>query len=75
MTTHLFLVPRLRMHESVPPLPKYVLMAWCLIKQWIQMEVKRVYVWDNRSSLAVLKFFDTFEVFILKAYNLFCVDI
>jgi hypothetical protein len=26
------LVPRSRMHGTTPPLPKYVFMAWCLVK-------------------------------------------
>jgi len=29
------LVLRLRMRAIIPPLPQYVFMAWCLIKQWI----------------------------------------
>jgi len=31
LTTHLHLVPRLRIREAIPPLPKYV-MSWCLVK-------------------------------------------
>jgi hypothetical protein len=30
---YLHLVPRLRMHGAIPPLPQYVLMALCLIKR------------------------------------------
>jgi hypothetical protein len=33
LTTHLPLVPRLRMRELYPPLPQYVFVALCLIKQ------------------------------------------
>jgi hypothetical protein len=32
LTTHLHLVPRLKMREAVPPLLQYVFIAWCLIK-------------------------------------------
>jgi hypothetical protein len=35
VATHLHLVPRLRTSGAVPPLPKYIFMAWCLIKQWM----------------------------------------
>jgi len=28
LTTHLHLVPRLRMYRSIPPLPQYVFIAW-----------------------------------------------
>jgi hypothetical protein len=31
LTTHLHLVPRLRMRGAVPPLSQYVLMVWCLV--------------------------------------------
>jgi hypothetical protein len=31
------LVPRSRMHGSIPALPKFIFVAWCLIKQWIQI--------------------------------------
>jgi hypothetical protein len=30
---YLHLVMRLRMHDTTPPLPQHVFMAWCLIKQ------------------------------------------
>jgi hypothetical protein len=32
LTTHLHLVPRLRKHGVVPPLPQYVFMVWCVVK-------------------------------------------
>jgi hypothetical protein len=32
LTTHVHLVPRLRMHGVLPPLPDYVFMAWWLVK-------------------------------------------
>jgi hypothetical protein len=32
LTTHLQLVPRLRMSGAIPPLPQYVFMTWCLLK-------------------------------------------
>jgi hypothetical protein len=32
LTTHLHLVPRLRIHAVIPPSPQYVFMAWCLVK-------------------------------------------
>jgi len=32
---YLHLVPRLRMCGATPPFRKYVLMAWCLVKQGI----------------------------------------
>jgi len=31
LTTHLLIVPRLRMRGAIPPLPQYVFMAWCLV--------------------------------------------
>jgi hypothetical protein len=31
LTTHLHLVPRLKMRGAIPPLPRYVFMAWYLI--------------------------------------------
>jgi len=33
LTTYFLLVPRLRMRGNVHPLPQYIFMAWCLIKQ------------------------------------------
>jgi hypothetical protein len=33
LTIHLHLVPRLRMPGAIPPLPQYIFMAWCLVKQ------------------------------------------
>jgi hypothetical protein len=36
-TTHLQLVPRLRMRGVKPPLLQYFSMVWCLIKQWIYL--------------------------------------
>jgi len=32
-TTHLLLVPRLIMSGIIPPIPLYVFIAWCLVKQ------------------------------------------
>jgi hypothetical protein len=32
LTTLLHVVPRLRIHEAIPPLPQYVFMAWHLFK-------------------------------------------
>jgi hypothetical protein len=32
LTTHLRIVPGLKMHGAVPPFPQYVFMAWCLVK-------------------------------------------
>jgi hypothetical protein len=32
LTTHLQLVPRLRMHRAIPPLLQYAFMAWYLVK-------------------------------------------
>jgi len=32
LTIRLNLVPRSRMREATPPLPHYVFMAWCLVK-------------------------------------------
>jgi len=32
LTIHLHLVPRLRMHGAIPPIPLYALMAWCAVK-------------------------------------------
>jgi hypothetical protein len=32
LTTHINLVQRLEMRGAIPPLPKYVIMAWCLVK-------------------------------------------
>jgi hypothetical protein len=33
LTTHLHVMLRLRLHGAIHPLPLYVFMAWCLIKQ------------------------------------------
>jgi len=33
LTTHLHLVRRLGMRGAIPPVPQYVSMAWCLVKQ------------------------------------------
>jgi hypothetical protein len=33
LTTHLHLVPKLRMHRAIPPLPQYASMEWCLVKK------------------------------------------
>jgi hypothetical protein len=32
LTTHFYLVPRLRIHGPITPLLRYVFMAWCLVK-------------------------------------------
>jgi hypothetical protein len=32
LTTHLHLVPRSIMHGTMPPLPQYAFIAWCLVK-------------------------------------------
>jgi hypothetical protein len=32
LTTHLHLMPTSRMSGTIPPLPQYVFMAWCLVK-------------------------------------------
>jgi hypothetical protein len=37
LTTHLHLLPRLRMREALSSIPKYVFTAWCLLKQWIHL--------------------------------------
>jgi len=37
LATHLHLLPRLRMRGAIPPLPQYVFMVWCLIKQDIRL--------------------------------------
>jgi hypothetical protein len=37
LTTHLHLVPRLRMREAIPPLPSYVFVARCLNKQRLRL--------------------------------------
>jgi len=29
LTTHLHLVPRLRMHGAIPPIPQHVFIGWC----------------------------------------------
>jgi hypothetical protein len=34
LTIHLHMVPRLRMDGSVFPLLQYILMTWCVIKDW-----------------------------------------
>jgi len=34
LTTHLYLVSRLRMNGAIPPLPQYVFMEWYLVKHW-----------------------------------------
>jgi hypothetical protein len=35
MTTHLHLVPRLRMRGDIPPFPQYVFMAWFLVNHML----------------------------------------
>jgi len=35
LTTRLYLVAMLKIRESIPSLPQYVFMGWCLIKQGI----------------------------------------
>jgi len=37
LTTHLHLVPKLRMRGGLCPLLQYVYMVWCLIKQWMSL--------------------------------------
>jgi hypothetical protein len=37
VTTHLHLVLMLRIHGTIPPLLQHTFMAWCSIKQWIQL--------------------------------------
>jgi len=32
LTTHLLIVPRLRMRGPIPPLPQYIFVAWYLVK-------------------------------------------
>jgi len=33
LTTHLHLEPRSRMSGAIPPLPQYVFIEWCLVRQ------------------------------------------
>jgi len=33
LTSHFYLVPRLGMHGSIPPLLQHVFMAWCSVKK------------------------------------------
>jgi len=35
LTTHLRLMPRLKMRETIPPLPPYVFIAWCLSNGYV----------------------------------------
>jgi len=44
LTTHLHLLPKLRMCGATPALLQYVFMAWCLIKQGIRLVILKVYV-------------------------------
>jgi len=37
LTTHVHLVPRLRMRGAIPPLPQYVFMTWRPIKHRISL--------------------------------------
>jgi len=56
LTTHLHLVPTLRMSGTIPPLPQYIT-ANCLIKQEIHIhgmvrfkEIKDSIFWHNYTS-------------------------
>jgi hypothetical protein len=37
LTAQLHLVPRLKMCGAITPLPQYVFIAWCVIKQWVSV--------------------------------------
>jgi len=37
LTTHPYLVLRLRMRGAIPPLHQHVFVVWCLIKQWVHL--------------------------------------
>jgi hypothetical protein len=43
LTTHLHLVPRLRMRGTITPFSQYVLVAWYLIKQRINLHEGKIY--------------------------------
>jgi len=44
LTTHLHLVPRSRMRGAIPPLPRYVLMARCLVKHRDKFTLPYLYI-------------------------------
>jgi hypothetical protein len=54
LSTHLHVVPRLRMHGAVPPLP-HIFMVWCLITAFIFMVWYFVKYKDNFALLIVGK--------------------
>jgi hypothetical protein len=50
LTTHLNLVPRLRMHGVIPPVSQYVFVAWCSVKKsagkTLHLPLKYLTLWD-----------------------------
>jgi hypothetical protein len=36
---HSHLVPRSRMHGTIPPFPRYTFIAWCSVKTWGQLHL------------------------------------
>jgi hypothetical protein len=42
LTTHLHLVQRSRISVTIPPLPQYNFMAWCLVKAQVQLYLKGI---------------------------------
>jgi len=54
LTTHLHLVPRLRLCGATHSLPQYAFMAWCSVKAQGQLYVFTFYAYcDNSSSLSL----------------------
>jgi hypothetical protein len=58
LTTHLHLIPRLRMRGAIPPLLQHVFMALCLIKR--QIPLQGVVLSEGQGQLYLLLLVDDF---------------
>jgi hypothetical protein len=51
LTTHLHLVPRSRRRGAIIPLPRYVFVAWSLVKVYLYLYSARESVCERRYGL------------------------
>jgi len=59
LTTHLHVVMRLRMCGAISPLPQYVFMVWCLIKQMMAWYLVK---YRDKFTFTIFRLFLNFSI-------------
>jgi hypothetical protein len=67
LTTYPHLVPRLRTHEAIPPLPQYVFTAWYLIKGYVFID--RYFVKDRENLTFILTYINIIDTRLAAKYG------